>query len=272
MNRTDEAGTSRGPDESGFHFVQSVERALAVIECFDAEQPELTMSAVARKTGMNRAAARRFLLTLAELGYVRNDRGRFSLTPKTLNLGYAYLSALSVPEIATPHLRTLANTIGESSYLSVLEGRETVCVANYPVHRIWSRVLTVGTRLPALATASGRMLLAGRSQEWIEEFLSQATESQFTPFTITDNKKLLAELEAIRSQGWALVDQELEEGIRTVAVPLNTSGNPPDIALSISKLAGTSAAEETQDELLPPLLNAARNISTDLRRAGSGPG
>lgn len=254
----------RGTGGPGFHFVQSLARGLAVISSFDAEHRRLTLSEVAQRTGINRAAARRFLLTLVDLGYITTDGRYFSLQPKVLALGYSYLSSLTMLEMATPHLRALAVAVGESTYLSVREGDEIVCVANFPVRRIWSTVLTVGTRLSALGTAAGRVLLAGQSREWLEGFLATRSEQRHTAHAITGRQELLAELDLVRKQGWALIDQEMEEGVRTVAVPVRDEAGTPRVAVSVSKLAGRADIEETRAELLPPLLDTARSIKRDL--------
>src|SRR5512139_1746855 len=148
--------TGRGQD-----FVQSLERGLAVIRAFDRDHPELTLSEVATATGVTRAAARRFLLTLAELGYVRSDGRLFALTPRVLELGYAYLSSMSLPEVAEPHLEALVATVNESSSVSVLDGTDVVYVARVPTSRIMTVSISVGTRFPAYATSMGRVLLAG---------------------------------------------------------------------------------------------------------------
>src|ERR1044072_7243904 len=147
------------------HFVQSLEPGLAVIRALDADTPELTLSEVARETGLTRAAARRFLLTLADLGYVRSDGRQFALTARVLELGYAYLSALSLPAIADPHLEALAADVRESSSLSVLDGDDIVYVARVPTSRIMRVAINVGTRFPAYATSMGRVQLAGLSDE-----------------------------------------------------------------------------------------------------------
>jgi IclR family pca regulon transcriptional regulator len=256
-----------GPGRNGSSgFVQAFERGLAVIKAFDGDQPELTLSEVAKKSGINRAAARRFVLTLEKLGYIRADGRCFSLTPKVLELGFAYLSTLSLPEVAVPHLRQLAAAVGESSYLSLLDGDEIVCVATVPVRRIWSASFTVGTRLPALATAAGRVLLADHDDGWLEAFLASTSVAPFTSYTITDRESLRAELRAIRRQGWALVDQELEDGIRTVAAPVHDENSKVAATVSVSKLIGRCDLESAKERLLPPLLSAASAIDADLDR------
>ena len=142
--------------------VRSLERGLAVLRAFDGDAPVQTLSDVARRAELTRAAARRFLLTLAELGYVRVDGRLFSLTPKVLELGYAYLSALSLPEVAGPHLEALSARVHESASMSVLDGADVVYVARVATSRLMTAAITIGTRLPAYATAMGRVLLAAR--------------------------------------------------------------------------------------------------------------
>ena len=148
------------------HFVQSLERGLAVIRAFDEHNVELTLSDVARSTGLTRAAARRFLLTLADLGYVRTDGRWFSLSPRVLELGYAYLSSLSLPEVAEPHMERLVAEVHESSSVSVLDGEDIVYVARVPTSRIMTVSINVGTRFPAYATSMGRVLLAEHRRIW----------------------------------------------------------------------------------------------------------
>jgi IclR family pca regulon transcriptional regulator len=225
--------------------VQSLERGLAVVRAFDAEHPQRTLSEVARQTGLTRAAARRFLLTLADLGYVRSDGRRFSLTPRVLDLGYAYLSSLELPEIAEPHLERLVEEVHESSSVSVLDGGDIVYVARVPVSRIMRVAINVGTRFPAHLTSMGRVLLAARDpEEWPEA--------------------LGPKLEAVRRQGWALVDQELEVGLRSIAAPIRDRDGATIAAVNLSAHAGRRTVANLRRELLPPLLATARRIEDDL--------
>src|ERR687895_1378644 len=154
--------------ERGAHFVQSLARGLAVIRAFDAASPELTLSDVARKTGLTRAAARRFLLTFADLGYVRTDGRLFALSPRVLELGYAYLSSLTLPEVAEPHLERLVAEVHESSSVSVLDGDDIVYVARVPTARIMRVSISIGTRFPAYATSMGRVLLAALPEDRLD--------------------------------------------------------------------------------------------------------
>ena len=249
----------RGPD-----FVQSLERGLAVIRAFDADHRSLTLSEVAAATGVTRAAARRFLLTLAELGYVRNDGRYFSLTARVLELGYAYLSSQSLPEVAEPHLEALVAQVNESSSLSVLDGTDIVYVARVPVSRIMTVAISVGTRFPAYATSMGRVLLAGLSEQALDKLLAEVKLEKLTGRTVTSLDALRAELARVRAQGWALVNQELEEGLRAIAAPVRDQSGAVVAAVNVSTHA-TRTLESMRRDLLPPLLAATAAIERDLR-------
>jgi IclR family pca regulon transcriptional regulator len=253
-----------GDGEGSRVFVRSLERGLSVLLAFDAEHPELTLSDVARLTGLDRAAARRFLYTFVGLGYMRVEGRHFSLRPKLLELGYAYLSTLRIPEVAQPHLRVLSDTVHESSYVSINEDADNVCVAHVPVRRIWTATITVGTRLPALATASGRVLMAANDQRFIDGFLSAHRLPQITSHTISNPRDLAAEIALVRKQGWAFVDQELEEGLRVVAAPIHDPKGKVIAAVSVSTLAGSSTRESCLRDMLPPVQRAAAAIEEDL--------
>jgi IclR family pca regulon transcriptional regulator len=253
-----------GDGEGSRVFVRSLERGLSVLLAFDAEHPQLTLSDVARLTGLDRAAARRFLYTFVGLGYMRVEGRHFSLRPKLLELGYAYLSTLRIPEVAQPHLRVLSDTVHESSYVSINEDADNVCVAHVPVRRIWTATITVGTRLPALATASGRVLMAANDQRFIDGFLSAHRLPQITSHTISNPRDLAAEIALVRKQGWAFVDQELEEGLRVVAAPIRDPKGKVIAAVSVSTLAGSSTRESCLRDMLPPVQRAAAAIEEDL--------
>lgn len=248
----------------GSDFVQSLERGLAVIRAFDHEHPELTLSEVAAVTGVTRAVARRFLLTLAELGYVRSDGRFFSLTAKVLELGYAYLSSLSLPEVAEPHLEALVGEVNESSSVSVLDGHDVVYVARVPVSRIMTVSISVGTRFPAYVTSMGRVLLAGLSDPELTDYLSTVRLERLTARTVSSVAALRGEIARVRSQGWALVNQELEEGLRAVAVPIRDRTGKVVAALNVSAHASRTSLEAMRRDLLPPLLKAAARVEADL--------
>lgn len=250
----------RGPE-----FVQSLERGLAVIRAFDADHPELTLSDVARATGLTRAAARRFLLTLVELGYMRTDGRLFGLRPRILELGYAYLSSLSLPELAQPHMEALVAEVHESCSVSVLDGTEVVYVARVPTKRIMAVAIAVGTRFPAHATSMGRVLLAHQPAEWLDSYLASTSLVALTPRTITDPARLRTVLARVRTQGFAVVDQELEEGLRSMAVPIHDASGSVVAAMNVSARTSRGSSEAIRRELLPHLQKAALAIETDLR-------
>ena len=249
------------------HFVQSLDRGLEVIRAFDAESRELTLSGVARRTGLSRAAARRFLLTLADLGYVRTDGRHFSLSPRVFELGYAYLSSLSLPEVAESHLEALVAQVRESSSMSVLDGGDIVYVARMPVSRIMTVAINVGTRFPAYATSMGRVLLAGLPDAELDAYLEKVEFKRLSPRTVTSTAALRAELQRVRDQGWAIVDQELEEGLRAVAAPVRDGSAKVVAAINVSAHASRSSIDSMRRDLLPPLLATAARIEADVRVA-----
>jgi len=243
-------------------FVQSLERGLSVIRAFDADHPKLTLSEVAASTGLSRAAARRFLRTLVQLGYMRSDGSRFALRPKILELGYAYLSTL--PEVAMPHLEQLVEQVHESSSVCELDGDDVIYIARVPTKRIMTVTISVGTRFPAYATSMGRVLLAAQPDERLDEYLESASLRGLTGHTITSATALRRELRKIRSQGWALVDQELEEGLRSIAAPIRDADGQVIAAVNVSTHAGRRTLNSIVEDLLQPLLATARRIELDL--------
>jgi len=245
-------------------FVQSLERGLSVIRAFDAEHRELALSDVARATGLTRAAARRFLLTLVKLGYVNFADGRFSLRPRVLELGYAYLSSLTLPEVAQPHMEALVAKVNESSSISVLDDLEVVYVVRVPTRRIMSITLSVGTRLPAYATSMGRVLLASLPDDELEERLSRIEIRPLTARTLKEKDELRAILAATRKQGYAATDQELEEGLRSLAVPIRDASDVVVAALNVSVHASRASMAVLRRDFLPFARQAVAGIQADL--------
>jgi IclR family transcriptional regulator, pca regulon regulatory protein len=248
------------------HHVQSLARGLAVLRVFGPGSAELTLSEVARRTGLTRAAARRFLLTLVDLGYVRFDGRLFSLTPRVLELGYAYLSSLTLPDIAEPHLEWLVREVGESSSMSVLDGDEVVYVARVPTSRIMTVAINVGTRFPAYATSMGRVLLAGLDETAFDGYLARADLRPLTPSTIAGPDALRREVRRVAEQGWAMVDQELEEGLRSIAAPVRNRSGAVAAAVNVSSHVSRISKDTARRRLLPALLEAVRRIEADLHR------
>jgi len=246
-------------------FVQSLARGLAVIRAFDADHAELTLSEVARRAEIPPAAARRFLRTLETLGYVRSDGRRFALTPRVLELGFSYLSALSLPEIMQPHLERLSREVGESVSAAVLAGSEIVYVARVPTRRIMSVRITIGTRFPAYATSMGRVLLADLPDEERRTALADAHPEALTARTLTAPEALAAELARVRDQGWALVDGELETGLRSIAAPVRGGGGEVVAAVNVSTSATRDSVEHLREHHLPLLLETTGAIERDLR-------
>jgi IclR family pca regulon transcriptional regulator len=248
-------------------FVQSLDRGLSVIRAFDAEHRELALSDVARATGLTRAAARRFLLTLVALGYVSFSEGRFSLRPRILELGYAYLSSLSLPEVAQPHMEELVATVNESSSISVLDDLDVVYVVRVPTRRIMSITLAVGARLPAYATSMGRVLLASLPDHELDERLSRIDIRALTSRTVGDVDALGRILANVRKQDYAAVDQELEEGLRSLAVPIRDAGGSVLAALNVSVHASRASMLVLRREFLPSARQAVSAIEADQRMA-----
>ena len=246
-------------------YVHSLERGLAVMRCFSAERPRLTLSEVARQTGLSRAAARRSLITLHTLGYVGSDDRQFYLTPRVLTLGYAYLSSLSFADVAQGHLADLANDVHESCSASVLDGFDIVYVARAATKRIMTISLSVGTRLPAYATSMGRVLLAALPDDRLDAYLAAATLTPLTERTIVDRDRLRTELERTRTRGWCSVDQELEHGVRSIAVPVHDAAGRVVAAVNTSAHATRVTLTTLQRSFLPKLRDCAAAIDAELR-------
>jgi IclR family transcriptional regulator, pca regulon regulatory protein len=254
------------PEDAGPHteYVQSLDRGLAVIRAFSARTPRLSIADVARQTGLTRAAARRFLHTLCGLGYVGVSGGSYYLRPRVLELGYAYLSSVSVAEIAQEHLVALAEELHESCSASVLDGADIVYIARAQTNRIMTISLTVGTRLPGYPTSMGRVLLAALPDDRLDAFLAGARLQALTEHTITDPQLLRKELEQVREQGWCAIDQELEVGVRSVAVPVRDADGRVVAAVNATAHAARVPWPRLTEEFLPRLVETARHINADL--------
>jgi IclR family pca regulon transcriptional regulator len=253
------------PERGGTDIVRSVAKTLDVIQAFDADHRQLTLSEVARRTGQTRASARRFLLSLEALGFVRSEGQLFSLTPRVLALGHAYLSSLRLPDIAEPHLKALSARVGESTSASVLDGDDIVYVARVQTRRIMAVEIRVGTRFPAWATSMGRAMLAFAPDDEVDRYLARVELTSLTHTTIADPAVLRDELGRIRARGWALVDQELEIGLRSLAAPVLGTDGQVLAAVNVSTTAG--AARFDDEELARQLVATAQAIAEDLRLA-----
>lgn len=245
-------------------FVQSFARGLLVIQSFDGTHRRQTSSDVARRTGLNRATVRRLLLTLEDLGYVRVEDRQYSLAPSVLRLGYAYISALRAPAIAQPFLEALSEEVNESCSMTVLDGTEVVYVARVPTHRIFSLALGVGSRLPAFMISMGRVLLAELPEDELDAVLNASDLVQATPKTIVDLLGIKRELEVARRQGWYLLDEELELGIRGVAAPIRDETGTVAAAINVSTTTARTTKKMIQTTIVPSLLRTAQDISAAL--------
>ncbi|KOT84016.1 IclR family transcriptional regulator [Streptomyces rimosus subsp. rimosus] len=254
--------------ELGPEFVESLARGLLTLTAFGTGRAALPLTAVAEATGLARATARRALITLEHLGYLASDGRLFRPTPKVLDLGFAALSGLTLPEIAQPHLVTLVEQVHDSASMAVLSGTDIQYVARVPTVRIMSVNITVGTRFPAYPTSMGRVLLADLPPAERTAHLSRTTLTPLTQHTVTSPERLTALLEQVGEDGYALVDEELEEGLRSIAVPVRDRDAHVVAAVNISTHAGRRSPAEDRDAFLPPLRAAAARIEADLRTAG----
>lgn len=243
-------------------FVQSFARGLEVIEAF-GQTPTMTLTEVAEATGLSRATVRRFLHTLVSLGYMRTNDKTFRLTPKVMNLGFAYLSSQPLVELIDPVLAHLSKQLDQSTSASVLDGTDVVYIARQETTSIMRINITVGTRFPAYATSMGRVLLAGLSAAELESYFAQADLAEVTDYTMTDPTWLRSEIAEIRAQGYAEVTEELEVGLASVAVPIRNRAGETVAAMNTS-VAVTRHTPEDLTELLPALQAAADEVSNAL--------
>ncbi len=242
-------------------FIQSLERGLAVINSYSRDRPSQTLSEVAVITGLTRATARRVLLTLTDLGYVQQNGRDFSLTPKVLDLGYSFLSSFHVVELAQPSMERLVDQVKESSSMSILDGSEIVYVARVPTTRIMTIALALGSRLPAYATSMGRVLLAGLPREKAEKYIAETIFEPLTRYTITDKDEFRSVLDGARADGFALVNQELEEGVRSIAAPITNGRGDVIAAMNVSCHASRVSVTRMRSEYKPHLLATAAEVS-----------
>lgn len=245
-------------------YVQSFVRGLDVIRAFSRFRPRMTLSEVAEETQMTRAAARRFLLTLVKENYAQTDGKYFELRPKVLDLGFAYLASMTLWDIAEPIMRSVVEKTQESCSMAVLDDLEIVYVARVPTNRVMTIGLSVGSRLPAYCTSMGRVLLSSLPEDALAKQLSNITPEKLTPQTITSKVKLRDELRDVARQGWSLVDQELEAGLRSLAVPIRNRSGIVVAAMNLGCHAGRVSVETMTDRFLPVLQEASVRITSSL--------
>jgi IclR family transcriptional regulator, pca regulon regulatory protein len=252
------AGRGSGPD-----FVEALARGLDVLACFDADHPGMSLSEVATAAGLARPTARRLLLTLEELGFVRSSGGAFSLTPKVLTLGMAYVGALGLWDIARPHLEALVARTGESSSMAQLDGSDIVYVARVAVPKLIALRVEIGTRFPAVQTSQGKVLLAALSPDELQATLAQPSRAGLPPYIGRSEERLHDELTEVRARGWALADEELAPGVRSVAVPVRDSTGAVRAAANVTVHAAETSIERLLQEHLPLLLRTAGDVSAE---------
>ncbi|KQU67940.1 IclR family transcriptional regulator [Rhizobacter sp. Root16D2] len=245
-------------------LIAGLEKGLAVIEAFDQDRPRLTISEVAARCQLTRAAARRYLITLEHLGYVNSDRKMYALTPKVLRMGQSYMHSARLPRIVQPELHKLAYALKEASSAGVLDGNDVICIAATSAGRVVSSTLQPGTRVPAYCTANGRVLLSARPQAEVDAWIARQALEPLTPNTVTLPERLRLEIARARSQGYATVDQELELGLRTLSVPLKNHRGEVLAAMNVSVHAARVTMDQLVEGSLPALLHAQASLRTVL--------
>src|SRR3954447_10405227 len=255
-----------GPD-----FIEALARGLEVITAFEPGRPVMTLAEVATATGLARPTARRILLTLTELGYVRTEGAGYALTPRVLELGVAYVRSQGLWEIARPHMESLSAATNESCSIAQLDGSDIVYVARVAVPKIVALAVQIGTRFPALQTSLGKVLLAALDPAELDTVLAEPTRSGLVPRWQPERAERDAELREVRARGWALTDQQLALGIRSAAAPLRDGSGRVVAALNVNTHAAETPVERLREHHLPLLLQAAGEISADFARRQTVP-
>lgn len=244
------------------NFMASLARGLAVIEAFSPQRRQMSISQISQKTGIPRAAVRRCLYTLAKLGFVSAEDGRnFALRPRILSLGHAYLASTPLAKAAQPVLRDVSNRLHESSSIAILDGDEILYIARASTSRIMTIDLDIGSRLPAVYTSMGRVLLAHLPEDEREACLGRAKLIQYTAHTLMTVEALRAELARVRAQGYAVIDQELELGLRSIAVPIAAPDGKVVAAINVGLQAARVSVVEMEAHILPVLRDAAAELA-----------
>jgi IclR family transcriptional regulator, pca regulon regulatory protein len=252
-------------------FIEALARGLDVIRAFQPGQPVMTLASVAAAAGLARPTARRMLLTLQELGYVRAADGGFELTPRVLDLGMSYVLSRGLWEVARPHMEALVAQTHESSSIAQLDGSDIVYVARVAVPKIIALAVTIGTRFPAMQTSLGKVMLAGLPQAEAERVLAEPSRSGIAARWQPDDAERAAELRDVRARGWSLTDEQLALGIRSVAAPLRDGSGRVIAAMNVTVHAAETPVEVLTGQYLPLLLQTAGAISADWAACQSAP-
>lgn len=255
------AEASIAEPQNGDDYVSALARGLEVIRAFSRAEPRMTLSEVAERTDMHRAAARRILLTLVREGYAAAEGKHFRLRPKILELGFSALSSLEICDIAQPTLNQLAEKLQESCFAAVLDGGSTVYVARASARRVINVGINVGNRAPAYAGSTGRVLLSGLSEQALDAYLAGVKLEKLTPHTVTSKVKLRGIIAETRRQGWSIVDQELEVGLRSISVPIRDRAGGVAAALNVCCPSSRVTPEDMRGRILNELRESAEQIS-----------
>jgi len=243
-------------------MVGSVKHVLDVLKAFDRNHPQMTLSVVSERTGLTRAGARRYLLTLEHLGYIAKDDRLFRLTAKVLDLGFAFLDSMPLSELARPYLQKITRETGEIAGLAVLDRGEIIHVVGSTVERLLAPNLAIGRRFNALYTSSGRAIAAFMEPASREELLKNGVIQPITPHSLTSREQIRAELEIVHRQGYAIVDQEMEIGIRSLAVPVLDRNNVPVAAITLLMNVAAISKKQLAEQILPVVRRVVREIPT----------
>lgn len=257
---------------SSDQFVQSLARGLSVIRAFDSDHSSLTLSEVAARTGLARAVARRFLLTLETLNYVRSNGRQYELTGLVLELGYAYLSSQPLAQLASPFLAELAAQTSESTSISTLDNTDIVYIARVQKRQIMQFNISIGSRVPATTSSMGRVMLAALSESELDRRLENYEIAQLTPRTITSKDELKQELASIAKKGWAMVDQELQIGVRSLAVPIHNNQRQVIASINLSWQLGLNDSKKVRDEQIADFLPQLQSTAAQLEHVSTKSG
>ncbi|AOY95645.1 4-hydroxyphenylpyruvate dioxygenase [Cupriavidus sp. USMAA2-4] len=238
-------------------WIAGLEKGLAILEAFDNDHPRLTPTQAAQLTGLTRTAARRYLLTLEHLGYTTSDGTLFSLTPRVLKVGWSYFDSARLPRTVQPFLQQITAQLGEAAYLSVLDGWELVFIARTSASRVMSTGFVLGARVPAPLGSAGVMMLASRPEEAVREWLESCVLAPYTPYTIMQSDRLLEEIRKAGQRGYAMLEQQLQTGVRGIAVPLRDRHGKVIAALSVNMPIGDETAEQALERVLQVMQDTA---------------
>ncbi len=265
VGRSTRRTTTEARPAADKEFMATLAKGLAVLGSFGAARPSMTLSEAAAANDLSRAAARRVLRTLAELGYVTRNGRAFSLAPRILELGFAYLTTQSWVDRAEPLMKELSHNVRESCSAAILQGSEIVYVARMSApHRLMSTAIAIGTRLPAFYTSLGRVQLGFLDEEELRQRLAASHAVAHTPRALTDPEALVARITGDHAQGYSIVDEELETGLRSLAVPVVTRAGVNVGAINLSTHSSRTSRNELRERFLPPLAAVAREISRAL--------